>query len=80
MAFVVSYGKTCIMNIADLNGNLKSHSHEEADTCLILHTSDVTSRDLFTESVVYCSDTDALLLLLEYFDDICSGTIFRSKV
>ena len=38
VAFVVSYEKMCITNITDLNENLKIHNHEEADTCIILHT------------------------------------------
>ena len=42
VVFVVSYGKTCITNIADLNENLKRHSHKEANTCIILHSLDVT--------------------------------------
>ena len=41
VAFVVSYEKTCITNIADLNENLKSHSHEEVNICIILHALDV---------------------------------------
>ena len=45
---------------------------------MIFHTLDVTSRNLLTELVVYYSDTDVLLLLLHYFDDTGSSTIFRS--
>ena len=33
---------------------------------------------LFIEKLVYCFGTDILLLLLHYFDDTCSSTIFRS--
>ena len=78
VTFVVSYEKHCITNIADLKENLKSHSHEEANTCITLHILGDTSRNLFTELVVYCFDTDVLLPLLYCFDDICSSTIFRS--
>ena len=42
VAFVESYEKTVSTNITDLNENLKSYSHEEADTCIILHALDVT--------------------------------------
>ena len=78
VTFVISYEKMCITNVDKLNENLKSHSHEEADTCIFLHALDVTARNLFTELVVYCSDNDVLLQLLHYFNDICSSTIFRS--
>ena len=75
MALVVSYEKMCITNIADLNENLKSHSHGKTDSSIILHALDITSSNLLTELVVYRSNTDVLFLLLHYFDDICSSII-----
>ena len=65
-------------NISDLDVNLKDHCHEEADTCIVLHSLDVAKRNPFSDLVVYCCDTDVLLLLLHYFDDLCSSTVFRT--
>ena len=78
VAFVVSYEFTCMSNISDLDVNLKDHCHEEADTCIVLHSLDVAKRNPFSDLVVYCCDTDVLLLLLHYFDNLCSSTVFRT--
>ena len=64
VAFAVSYEFTCIYNISDIDERLKDHCHEEADTCIVLHSLDVTKRNPFNDLVVYCCDTDVLLLLL----------------
>ena len=76
VAFAVSYEFTCISKIPDIDARLKDHCHKEADTCIVLHSLDVTKRNLFTDLVVYCCDTDVLLLLLYYLDGLCSSTIF----
>ena len=78
VAFAVSYEFTCIFNIPDIDARLKDHCHEEADTCIVLHSLDVTKRNPFTDLVVYCCHADVLSLLLYYFDDLCSSTIFRT--
>ena len=57
---------------------MKEHNQEEADTGIILHALDVTKRNPFTDLVISCSDTDVLLLLLHYFDDLCTSTVFRT--
>ena len=64
VAFAVSYEFTCIFNIPDIDARLKDHCHEEADTCIVLHSLDVTKRNPFTDLTVYCCDADVLLLLL----------------
>ena len=46
--------------------------------CIVLHSLDVTKRNPFSGLAVFCCDTDVLLLLLYYFDKLCSGTIFRT--
>ena len=55
------------------------HSQEEADTSLILHATDVTQKNAFSDSVICCSDTNVLLILLHYFDELCSTTIFSTN-
>ena len=39
---------------------------------------DVTKRGPFSELVILCSDTDVLLILLHYFESLCSSTIFKT--
>ena len=76
--YVVVYGMTCVTNIIDLDPELKNYTHEEADTGIVLHAIDVCKRDPFTDLVISCSDTDVLLILLYYFDELSSSTIFRT--
>ena len=45
-------------------------------TCIVLYSLDVTKRNPFTDLVVYCFDTDVLLLL--YFNEFCSSTTFHT--
>ena len=78
VAFAVSYEFTCISSISDIYARLRNHWHEQADTCIVFHSLDVTKRTPFTDLVAYCCDTDVLLLLLYYFDELCSSTIFRT--
>ena len=76
VGLAVSYEFICISNISDIDARLTDHCHEEADTCIGLHSLDVAKRYPFTDLAVYCCDTDVLLLLLYYFDELCSYTIF----
>ena len=78
VAFAVSYEFTCIFGIPNIDARLKDHCNEEADTCIVLHSLDVTKRNPFTDLVVYCCDPDVLLLLLYYFNELYSSTIFRT--
>ena len=78
VAFAVSYEFTCISNISDIDTRLKDHCHEEAETCFVLHLFAVTKHNPFTDLVVYCCDTDVLLLLLYCFNELCSSTIFHT--
>ena len=78
VAFAASYEFTCISNISDINARLKNHCHEQAETCILMHSLDIIKCNPFTDLVVYCCDTDVLLLLLYYFDELCGSTIFRT--
>ena len=77
--YVTVYGTTCETNIQDLDLTLFDHSQEEADTSIILHAIDVTQRNSFSDLVIRCSDTDVLLILLYYFDELCSTPIFSTN-
>ena len=45
---------------------------------IVLHSLDVTKRNPCTDLVVYWCDIDVRLLLLYYFCELCSSTIFRT--
>ena len=79
ICYVTVYDTTCHANIQDLDHTLFDHSREEADTSIILHAIDVTQRNPFPDLVIRCSDTDVLLTLLYYFDELCSTTIFSAN-
>ena len=68
--YVVVYQNTCLSNIKDLDKDLFIYNHEEADTGIVLHAIDVCNRNPFSELVIKCSDTDVLLILLHYVDNI----------
>ena len=77
--YVTVYGTTCDTYIQDLDPTLFDHSQEEADRSIILHAIDVTQRNPFSDLVIRCSDADVLLILLYYFDELCSTTIFSTN-
>ena len=77
--FVITYDLVSITNIQNLDENLKSHDHEEADTLLLLHTIDVVSkRDPFCKCVVFSPDTDVFLLLVYYSEVLPQMASFRT--
>ena len=65
--------------MALFNPNLLTCNQEEADTGIILHAQDVCRIDLFLEVVVSCFDTDVLLLLVNYLEDLNSCIIFKTS-
>ena len=73
--YVVAYNSTAESNMPD---ELKFHSHVEADTLIALHSIDVAKRNPFCQIYVACSDTDALLLLLYFYPQICNNTVFHA--
>ena len=72
------YSTTCDTNIPDLDPALSNHKQEEADASIVLHANDVTRRNPFSDLTISCSDTDVLLILLHYFKDLCSTTVFST--
>ena len=77
--FVILYGNCCLTNISSLNRELLDYNQGEADTEVVIHALDVIKNDHFTELVVTCLDTDVLLILLNYFEDINSPTILKTS-
>ena len=70
--FVIAFERKCMTNIPDLDSDLKEYGKEETDNGMVLH-----ARDPFTELTLSCSDTDVLLILLNYFDQLPSTTTFK---
>ena len=77
--FAVVVDRTCFSNLADLDKSLKTYGQEEADTGIVLHAIDVCKRDPFSELTISCSDTDVLLILLNYFEQLPSTTVFKQE-
>ena len=77
-SFVITYDLVSITNIQNLDENLKSHDHEEADTLLVLRAISVAKRDPFCKCVVYSPDTDVFLLLVYYSEVLPQMTSFRT--
>ena len=76
--FVIVFERTCLTDLSDLDGNLKIYGKEEADTGIVLHAMNVCSRDTFSELMITCSDTDVMLILLNYFEQLPSTTVFKT--
>ena len=76
--FVIAFERTCVTNIPDLDSDLNEYGQEEADTGIVLHAIDVCKRDSFTELTISCSDTDVLLIFLNYFGQLPSTTTFKT--
>ena len=74
--FMVVFDKTVLTNTADFDNTLRNH--EEPNTGIVLHALDVSKRDPFSELVVFCFDTDVLLILLHYFDKLSSSTTIKT--
>ena len=76
--YVTVCSTTCDTNMPDLDPALSNHKQEEADTIIVLHAIDVTRRNPFSDLIISCSDTDVPLILLHYFEDLCSTTVFST--
>ena len=77
--YVSVYSKTCDTNIPDLDPALSNHNQEEADTSIVLYAIDVTRQNPFSDLTISCSYGDIQLILLHYFDDLCSLTVFGRR-
>ena len=78
--YIVIHHKYLITNILDLDPSLRNYSHEEADTGIVLTTLDVSKRDPFTDLAISCTDTDVLLILIHYYEQLTSSFVFKTTV
>ena len=76
--FVAVYGQTCLTNIQGLNPALMIHN-QVADTSIMLHAIDASQSNSFRDIIISCSDTDVLLILLNYYNELCTNTIFLTR-
>ena len=76
--YVLANNSTAESNIVDFPDELKFHSHEEADTLIVLHSIAFAKRNPSCQICVLCSDTDILLLLLYFYPQICNNTVFHA--
>ncbi len=63
-------------NIAEIDESMKCHSHEEADTLIVLHALDVSRRYADCELHVVSPDTDIFILLVNRYESLSSETHF----
>ena len=79
LGYVFVYRNTCITNMMNLKETLFDYNQEGADKGIVLHAFDISERDPFTDLVISCSDTDVLLILSFYNEDLCSSCIFKTR-
>ena len=75
--FVVTFDTKSVTNINDLSIST-NHDHEEADTLLILHATEIAQRSAFSDCVIYSPDTDVFLLLIHFYESLPILTKFKT--
>ena len=75
--YSVVYDTVCETNIDNMDDSIKSHTHEEADSLILLYGIDVARRDPFRELDISCSDTNVFVLLLNFYKQLNIRTVFR---
>ena len=75
---IFAYSIIAESNIVDFPDELKFHSHEEADTLIVLQSIDVAKSNPFCQLYIACLDTDLLFLHLCFLPQIFNNTIFHA--
>ena len=70
--YAVSFTTQCISNLKGFAEEMLVHDHEEADTLILLHAADVSTRNPFSELHIYSPDTDVFFSLYT-----CTQTFVR---
>ena len=76
--YAVSYTTKCISSLEDFAQEIKTHDHEEADTLLLFHKTNVSARNPFTKLHIYSPDTDIFLLTIHKYPILCANTAFKT--
>ena len=74
----VLYMKHIAKQISDFHIEMLEHNQEEADTIIILHSNDVARKDRSTKLTIVSPDADVFLLLIYFYPNLCTSTIFRT--
>ena len=77
--YVIAFNGTAESSIVNFTDKFKFH-YEEADALIVLHCTDVAKSNTFCHLYVACADTDVLLLLLYFYPQICSNTVFHATI
>ena len=77
-SFVIVYETKSVTNIAGYPNDLLNHDQEEGDTLLLLQAKNVCDCNPAANVVVVSSDTDVFLLLIHFYPQLCTNTIFRT--
>ena len=56
-----------------------TYGYEGADTGIVLHATDISAHNPFTDLLIACDDTDVLLILLHYVGDLSVSTNFFTQ-
>ena len=75
--YVVVYENLSRFNVT-VSSEVECHTHEEADTLLVLYGVDVAKINPFQELVVCSPDTDILLLLIFFYKSLPTRTVLRT--
>ena len=74
----MSHTTKCISNLEDFAQEMMTHDYEEADTLRLLHVTDVSARNPFTELHICSPDTDVFLLTIPKYPILCANTAFMT--
>ena len=76
--YAVSFTTQCISNLEGFAEEMLVHDHEEADTSILLHAADVSTRNPFSELHIYSPDTDVFLLTVYMYPNLCANVVFKT--
>lgn len=77
-SYAVSFDTITVSNISNIGSHLNNNEHEEADTLMILHAIDVACINPFRVLHVFSPDTDVFILLIHYYTQLPTVTIFET--
>ena len=76
--YAVSCTTKYISNLEDFAQEMMMHDHEEADSLLLLHAADASTRNPLTELHIYSLDTDAFLLTIHKYPILWANRAFKT--
>ena len=76
--YCIVYETHCKTNISDFHIEMLEHNQQEADTIIILHS--IVDRSFLATSIltILSPDTDVFLVLIYFYPNLCTSTIFRT--